>query len=141
MATVPLYALLHEPIYAEGEATRWSAQRMLDEHGGLPLPGEMIVPSMFEDDPGLRPLADVAHLLAERDDWPALYDRDALARNEVPVYAAVYLDDTYVDVDFSLATAEMIRGARTWVTNELQHDGLRVGDAFARLLAMARGEA
>ncbi len=138
MATVPLYALLHEPCYAEGDATRWSAQRMLEEVGAPALPGEMIVPSLFEDDPGLRPLAGVAHLLAEKDDWPALYDRAALAANDVPVFAAVYLDDVYVDADFSLATAEMIRGARTWVTNELQHDGLRVGDAFERLLAMAR---
>jgi pimeloyl-ACP methyl ester carboxylesterase len=141
MATHPLYALLHEPCYAEGEATRWSARRMLDEHGGLPLPGEMILPAMFASDPGLRPLAEVAHALAEKEDWPALYDRAALAANEVPVVAAVYLEDSYVESAFSLETAAMIRGARTWVTNEHQHDGLRSGDVFARLLAMVRGEA
>ncbi|HEV2999241.1 MAG TPA: alpha/beta fold hydrolase [Solirubrobacteraceae bacterium] len=141
LATAPLYAVLHEPIYAEGEATRWAAQRMLDELGAPLLAGEMIVPAMFEDDPGLRPLAEAAHLLAEKDDWPALYDRAALAANDVPVFAAVYLDDPYVDADFSLATARMIRGARTWATNELQHDGLRTGGALKRLLAMARGEA
>src|SRR3712207_8283847 len=27
----PLYALLHEAIYAQGEATGWAAQRVLDE--------------------------------------------------------------------------------------------------------------
>ncbi|HEV2813527.1 MAG TPA: alpha/beta fold hydrolase [Solirubrobacteraceae bacterium] len=141
LATTPLYAVLHEPCYAEGEATRWSAQRMLDELGGPPLPGEVIVPSMFEDDPGLRPLAGVANLLAEKDDWPALYDVERLRANEVPVVAAVYLDDIYVDAGFSLATAELIRGARTWVTNEHQHDGLHAGGVFDRLLAMRRGEA
>jgi pimeloyl-ACP methyl ester carboxylesterase len=141
MATTPLYALLHEAIYAEGEATRWAAHRIVEECGGLELPGEMIFPWLFEDDPGLKPLAEAAHLLAEKDDWPALYDRERLAANEVPVVAAVYLDDTYVDVDLSLETAAGIRGARTWITNELQHDGLRVGDAFKRLLAMQRGEA
>jgi pimeloyl-ACP methyl ester carboxylesterase len=141
MATTPLYALLHEAIYAEHEATCWSAQRMVDEHGGLVLPGEMIFPSLFEDDPGLQPLAEVAEVLAAKEDWPALYDADRLRANEVPVVAAVYLDDIYVDAGFSLETAELIRGTRTWTTNELQHDGLRVGDTFARLLAMRRGEA
>ena len=141
MATVPLYALLHEPCYAEGEATRWAAHRVVEERGGIALPGEMIFPWMFEDDPGLRPLADVAEVLAQKDDWPALYDVDRLARNEVPVVAAVYLDDAYVDATFSRETADRIRGIRTWETNEHQHDGLRVGDVFERLLAMRRGEA
>ncbi len=141
MATTPLYALLHEAIYAEGEATRWAAHRVVEERGGPRLTGEMIFPWMFEDDPGLRPLADVAHLLAEKDDWPALYDVERLAANEVPVVAAVYLDDPYVDAQFSLETAELIAGARAWATNELQHDGLRVGDAFEQLIRMRRGEA
>jgi pimeloyl-ACP methyl ester carboxylesterase len=141
MATVPLYALLHEAIYAEGEATRWAAERAVGERGGQPLPGEMIFPWMFEDDPGLRPLAGAAHALAEKADWPALYDPDRLRANEVPVFAAVYLDDPYVDAAFSLETAELIAGARVWATNELQHDGLRAGGAFERLLAMRRGEA
>jgi pimeloyl-ACP methyl ester carboxylesterase len=140
MNAFPLYALLHEAIYAEGEATRWAAQRVVDEVGAPELPGEMIFPWMFEDDPALRPLAEVAELLAQKDDWPALYDADRLRRNEVPVVAAVYLDDVYVEAEFSLATADLIRGTRTWVTNELQHDGVRAEGTFARLLAMLRGE-
>ena len=140
MATTPLYALLHEAIYAEGEATRWAAHRVVSERGGPRLPGEMIFPWMFEDDAGLRPLAAVADLLAEKDDWPALYDLDRLAANDVPVVAAVYLDDPYVDARLSLETAARIRGLRTWTTNELQHDGLRTGGAFDQLLAMRRGE-
>ncbi len=141
MNAFPLYALLHEAIYAEGEATRWAAQRVVEEVGAPELPGEMIFPWMFEDDPALRPLAEVAELLAAKDDWPALYDVDRLRRNEVPVVAAVYLDDVYVDAELSLATADLIRGTRTWVTNELQHDGVREEGTFARLLAMLRGEA
>ncbi|HEX8207655.1 MAG TPA: alpha/beta fold hydrolase, partial [Solirubrobacteraceae bacterium] len=103
LATTPLYALLHEAIYAEGEATRWAAHRVVEERGGLAalLPGEMIFPWMFEDDPGLQPLAAAAELLAEKDDWPALYDPDRLRANEVPVFAAVYLEDPYVDAAFS----------------------------------------
>ena len=141
LATTPLYALLHEAIYAEGEATRWSAHRIVTERGGPLLPGEMIFPWMFEDDPGLAPLAEVAHRLTEKDDWPALYDPGRLRVNEVPVVAAVYLDDPYVDATFSLETADLIAGARVWATNELQHDGLRTGDALVQLLRMRRGEA
>jgi pimeloyl-ACP methyl ester carboxylesterase len=140
LATTPLYALLHEAIYAEGEATRWSAHRIVAERGGPPLPGEMIFPYMFEEDPGLRPLAEVADVLAEKADWPALYDVGRLRDNDVPVVAAVYMEDPYVDAELSQRTAELI-GARVWLTNELQHDGLRVGHSFERLLAMARGEA
>src|SRR5437763_16999608 len=32
-AAGPLYALLHEPAYAQGCATRWAAQRVLAEFG------------------------------------------------------------------------------------------------------------
>jgi pimeloyl-ACP methyl ester carboxylesterase len=141
LATTPLYALLHEAIYAEGEATRWSAHRVVEERGGPLLPGEMIFPWMFEHDPGLQPLAETAHILAEKDDWPALYDLERLRANDVPVAAAVYLEDPYVEARFSQATAELIPGTRVWLTNELQHDGLRVGHSFEQLLKMLRGEA
>lgn len=43
----------------------------------------------------------------------------------------------------SLPTARAIRGLRPWVTNEYQHDGLRVSDGsvLGRLIALARGAA
>ena len=44
-------------------------------------------------------------LLAARDDWAPLYDLDRLAANEVPVAAAVYFDDMYVDSGLQLDTA------------------------------------
>ncbi|GAB3379422.1 hypothetical protein GCM10027452_34240 [Micromonospora halotolerans] len=106
------------------------------------LTGEMIYPWMFATDPALAPLDEVADLLAQREDWPDLYDPGQLARNEVPVAAAVYHDDMYVDADDSLATARAVRGLRTWVTNEYEHDGLRVsgGRVLDRLIRLARGE-
>jgi len=51
--------------------------------------GEMIYPWMIDADPVLRPLREAADILAERDDWPPLYDSTRLAANEVPVAAAV----------------------------------------------------
>ena len=140
-ATAPLYAILHEPIYAQGQATSWAAQRALDERGAEPaFWGETIFPWMFEEDPALVPLREAAELLAAEADWPALYDAEQLARNEVPVTAAVYLEDLYVEAAFSLETAERVANLRTWATNEFDHDGIHAGDVLDRLLAMRRGD-
>jgi hypothetical protein len=100
-------------------------------------------PWTFDCDPALRPLRETADLLAERTDWPSLYDPDRLAANEVPVAAAVYHDDMYVDTDHALSTARTIRGLRTYVTNEFEHDGVRAGGprVLDRLLALTRDEA
>ncbi|MFF3752590.1 alpha/beta fold hydrolase [Streptomyces sp. NPDC002018] len=151
----PLYAVLHEAIYAQdGRPTDWAAERVRGEfarfdaaktlagEGPLYFTGETIHPWHFEADPALRPLRETAGLLAARTDWPALYDTARLAANEVPVAAIVYHDDMYVDTEHSLRTARAIRGLRTWVTDEYEHDGLRAGAprVLDRLLALARGE-
>ena len=150
-AAGPLYALLHEASYAQGFATRWSAQRIRAEFGEfdpgvtgttpLYFTGEMIYPWMIDADPVLRPLREAADILAERDDWPPLYDPTRLAANEVPVAAAVYYNDMYVDRELSMRTAQAIRGLQAWVTSEYEHDGLRVshGAVLDRLIGMARG--
>ncbi|MEU1086253.1 alpha/beta fold hydrolase [Streptomyces sp. NPDC005576] len=152
----PLYALMHEVIYGQGERpTAWSAERVRAEFpqfdagsalagdGPLLFTGESIHPWHFTTDPALRPLRETADLLAARTDWPDLYDKERLAANEIPVAAAVYHDDMYVDTAHALATASGIRGLRTWVTNEFEHDGLRAGGprVLDRLLAMVRDDA
>jgi len=138
----PLFAVLHEAIYAQGRATAWAAQRVLDERGAEPLLlTEMVLPWHFEAEPSLRPFAAVAELLAHADDWPALYDPAQLARNEVPVVAAIYSRDVYVESAFSLETAEEVRGMRTWVSGELHHDGIHMGpEVLDRLIRMRRDE-
>ena len=153
VAPAPLYALLHEACYAQGPATRWSAQRIRAEfaefdaagaiEGTAPLmfTGEMIYPWMFENHPVLTPLADAAQLLAEREDWPPLYDAARLRGNEVPAAAAIYFNDMYVPTEFSLHTARAIAGLRPWVTSEYEHDGLRVsnGGVLDKLIGLVRG--
>ena len=99
----------------------------------LLLTGEMIYPWMFDEVAALRPFRAAAEALAARGDWADLYDLDVLARNEVPVEAAVYFDDMFVDAGLSLETAARVGNVRTWVTNEFEHDGLRTGDVFSRL--------
>ncbi|MFD3309617.1 alpha/beta fold hydrolase [Streptomyces sp. NPDC058694] len=151
----PLYALVHEACYAQGDRpTAWSAERVradfpqfdaaktLAGDGPVLFTGESVHPWTFECDPALRPLRETADLLAERTDWPSLYDADRLAANEVPVAAAVYHDDMYVDTDHALTTARTIRGLRTYVTNEFEHDGVRAGGprVLDRLIDLARDE-
>lgn len=146
-AEFPLFAVLHEAIYGRGAATGWAAHRVrgefpefdVDAGGPVRFTGEMIYPWLFEEDPALIPLAGAADRLAAKDDWPALYDPERLAANEVPVVAAVYHDDMYVDRDMSLATAAGIRGLRPWITNEYAHDGLgREERVLDRLLELLR---
>ncbi|KAH9902291.1 alpha/beta-hydrolase [Xylariomycetidae sp. FL2044] len=146
----PIYSLLHEPCwcYGPGVAGRWAAQRVgqgMDEFAWLrddwagpaaaladdadddePLyfSGEMVYPFFFDTCAGLAALKGVAQELAEFDGWAPLYDLEQLARNEVPVYAAIY-DDMYVDAAESRVTASRIRGAKVFETNMLYHSALR----------------
>jgi hypothetical protein len=101
----------------------------------------MMYPWMFREIAALKPFAAAADLLAGYDDWPPLYDPQRLAANEVPVCAAVYFDDMYVDADLQLRTAAAMGNTRVWVTNEYEHNGLRVaGDVILdRLMGMAAG--
>ncbi|HWC87347.1 MAG TPA: alpha/beta fold hydrolase [Solirubrobacteraceae bacterium] len=138
----PIYAILHEACYGDGVATRWSAERVLPpefESDDL-LTGEHIYPWMFEEYGALVPLREAADLLAERE-WPRLYDPGALRANDVPAAAAIYSEDMYVERVFSEETAGSIRGMRTWLTSEYDHNGLRVdGDRIlSRLLDLAHG--
>ena len=140
----PIYAVLHEASWADGGATRWSAERVLPADFDAPelFTGEHVYPWMFDDYGALTPLREAAHLLAERD-WPRLYDDDVLRHNEVPTAAAIYVEDMYVERSFSEETAAQIRGIRTWITSEYDHNGLRVDGEriLGRLIDLARGRA
>jgi hypothetical protein len=145
VARNPIYAVIHEACYADGGATRWSADRVRPaayEDDVTLLTGEHVFPWMFEDFGALAPLREAAELLAARE-WPRLYDADRLRANDVPAAAAIYHDDPYVESRFSLETAELTRGLRPWVTNEYDHNALRVaGDhVLGRLIDLTRGRA
>lgn len=44
---------------------------------------QMIFPWMLDEIHALRPFKDAAHILAEKEDWPPLYDIAALKNNQV----------------------------------------------------------
>ena len=156
-----LYAVLHESIYVcgPGEASGWSAHRTreahqsracasfdaaraLDEGKPVYFTGEMIFPFMFDAIKSLRPLKACADIIAAKKDWGVLYDDDAMRANAwgVPVAAAVYVEDMYVDFDLSRETAEKL-GARMFMTNEYVHSGIRENGPriLEKLYNMTRG--
>jgi pimeloyl-ACP methyl ester carboxylesterase len=148
--TNPIFSVLHEACYTQRAASGWSAQRLLsaypqfapDRDDRVLFTGEMIYPWMFDVYPQLQAFKAAAELLAQKDDWPMLYDIDKLRANTVPVAAAVYFDDMYVHRQFSEETAAIVPNMKLWVTSEYEHNGLRAeGErVVGRLLAMARGE-
>lgn len=129
----PLFAALHEHIYASPEAEcAWAAERershhpeFSEEYRPLYLTGEMIYPWMFEEISALKPFRDAVNALAGKRLTRPFYDRERLAHNVVPVAAAIYFDDMYVDADLSVETAEAVNNLTYWMTNEFEHDGLR----------------
>ena len=140
----PLYAVIHEACWADGGATGWSADRLLPPEFENPelFLGEHVNSWLFEDHGALRPLREASEILARRE-WPRLYDPGQLARNHVPVAAAIYANDMYVPRELSEETAAQIRGLRPWITNGYEHNGLRAdgGRILERLIDLARGRA
>jgi pimeloyl-ACP methyl ester carboxylesterase len=134
--TNPIFSILHEACYTQAFASNWSAEAVRPEWdafewkgagqtGPLYLTGEMIYPWFFDEIGALKPLKEAAELLAKTADWPALYDLQVLKANQVPVAAAVYTGDMYVDYELSLETAASIQGIQLWCTDEYEHNGLR----------------
>lgn len=140
----PLYAVIHEASYADGHATRWSAERVMPDEFAEDetlFTGEHVFAWMFTDYKELAPLREAAELLAGYE-WPALYDAGRLRDCRVPCAAAIYVHDAYVDRAFSEETARLIPSMRTWITDEYEHNGLRAdGDrVLDRLIGLTRGE-
>ncbi|MHA7984823.1 alpha/beta fold hydrolase [Rathayibacter sp. CAU 1779] len=137
----PLYYVFHESSYADGHATRWSAERVEpDDFRADPtlLTGEHVRREWLDTVPGLRPWRDVTLELAEFE-WPRLYDASVLQASGARGAAAVYVNDAYVPFEFSMETAALLPGVTPWVTSEHEHNGLRSGDVLTRLIDLAHG--
>ncbi|KAK3341541.1 Alpha/Beta hydrolase protein [Lasiosphaeria hispida] len=142
--TNPIYAILHEPIYCykPGIASSWAAYSVGLSlplfswlNPALPLPsatstplhfsGEMVYPFHFDTYPTLAELKPAAEILAAHDAWDPLYDEAQLARNEVPVYAASFVDDMFVDFELARETAALVKGIQVFETNNMYHNAVR----------------
>lgn len=136
----PLYFAFHESSYADGHATRWSAERTepADFRDDPTLfTGEHIRHEWTETVPAFQPWRDVTLELAEFE-WPSIYDAAAIAASDVTGAAAVYVNDVYVPLEFSLETAALLPGVQLWVTSEHEHNGLRSGRVLSRLIELAQ---
>jgi hypothetical protein len=147
----PIYAIFQELCYTEGAAANWSAERLRTEYPEfdyapdqpLLFTGEMVYPWMFDEYAALRPLREAAHILAADTAWPPLYDKAVLQQNTVPVAAAMYYDDMYVERALSEETVSFIKGIKVWATSEYEHNALRMDGqrVLGRLMDMLHGKA
>jgi len=151
-----IYAILHEAIYCQGVASKWSAERVgknlrefqwligspqsasVVREGPLFFSGEMIYPFLFDAFPELEKMASVADIIAQFEDWPALYDEWQLARNSVTLYAATFIDDMYVDYGLAQDTVKLVKNCRQFITNSMYHDAIRskTDDVLKQLFAL-----
>lgn len=137
----PLYFAFHESSYADGHATRWSAERTEpdDFRDDVTLfTGEHIRRDWTETVPAFQPWREVALELADFE-WPRLYDRVAIETSGATGAAAVYANDVYVPLEFSLETGRLLPGVELWVTSEHEHNGLRSGPVLTHLIDLAHG--
>ena len=65
-----------------------------------------------------------------------------LRKNTVPIAAATYYNDMYVDRQQSEETARQVPGIKLWITTEYEHNALRADGekVLERLLGMLHGE-
>jgi len=135
----PLYYVLHESSYADGFATNWAAERAepddFKEDVTL-LTAEHVRRDWTRTVPWMQPWAEVVDALAAHP-WPKLYDADRIRSADPTGAAAVYVNDVYVPVEYSMETAALMPGVRLWVTSEHEHSGLRTGQVLSRLIDLA----
>lgn len=139
----PLYYVIHESSYADGVITDWSAERTEPQEfkdDPTLLTGEHVRREWLETVPALRPWRDVANAIAQYP-WPSLYSAEALEASNAHGAAAVYVNDVYVPLEYSLETAAHLPGIQLFVTSEHEHSGLRSsgGEVLTHLFELAQG--
>ena len=68
-----------------------------------------------------------------------LYDEAAITASGARGAAAVYYNDIYVPVEYSMETAALMPGVTPFVTSGHEHSGLRSGDVLPHLFDVAAG--
>ncbi|CCI83417.1 alpha/beta fold hydrolase [Corynebacterium otitidis] len=139
----PLYYVLHESSYANGEATNWAAERALPEEfvkDSSLFTGEHVFSEWADTVPAFRPWREAAAELAGWE-WPTLWEPEALAESGMKGAAAIYATDAFVPLRFSLETADLLPGVERLVTSEHEHNGLRAsgGKVLRHLFELADG--
>jgi len=90
---------------------------------------------MFEQFSHLVPLKAAAEILADK-------NLEQLSHNRVPVAAAIYSEDMYVEMNYSLETVKQVANLKYWLTSEYEHNGIRMdGERILdKLISLNRGD-
>ena len=139
----PLYAIIHESSYADGGATRWSAERVEPEdfRGDTQLlTGEHLFPWHFEDCAGLQPYREVASIVAEHG------GPGSTTRRCSPRWTSRALRRSTPTTRSSTGSSRWrpppcCPACAPWLTDEFLHNGIRSGGerVLDRLIGLARG--
>ncbi|EMG47191.1 pip Proline iminopeptidase [Candida maltosa Xu316] len=136
-----IYALFQEAIYCDGKSkSDWAADRLryapenkskfVVNNEEVFFTGEMVYKSMFDDYAELQPFKQLAFALHDLHSWSQLYNTKVLQSitwDKVPIVAATYYDDQYVDFELTKKVKENVipRGnLRQFITNQYFHNGL-----------------
>lgn len=130
--TNPIYAVLHESIYCNGNTSHWAADQNITAKKFFSLNaskicfyGETVRQSMFDQYRMLQPFKKAAEIIAQKSDWGNLYEHTQLSQNKVPIEAIVYQTDYYVDFEFSKQVCKEVPQIKSWNHSNWQHDSLR----------------
>ena len=149
--TNPIYALLHEPCYAEGTACNWSADRVRAEFPEFAITpdrpvlftGEMVYPWMFDEYRALQPSqGSRAHSGAVRRLAAPVRQGSLCSRTPCPPRRRCTTTTCTSIALLSEEAASFIKGIRVWATSEYEHNGLRADGekVLGRLFGLVRGE-
>lgn len=130
-----LYFLFQEAIYLNGPGKKsdWAADRVFQKRKDFEnadmfmFTGEIVTKSMLQSYKELQPLAKLANFIHQYSNWSMLYNIENLRSitwDKIPIVAAVYLDDQYVDYQLGKKNLEIFE-YKPVVTNQLFHNGLR----------------
>lgn len=130
--TNPIYAVLHESIYCNGNSSNWAADQNINakrifstDASKICFYGETIRKSMFDQYRMLQPFKKVAEIIAQKSDWGKIYEPAQLSQNKVPVEAIAYQTDYFVDFEFSKQVSKEVPNIKIWNHPHWQHDSLR----------------
>ncbi|KAK6464716.1 prolyl aminopeptidase [Scheffersomyces coipomensis] len=142
-----IYALFQESIYCDAnnvnlKSSDWSADRLRylpandifvynSNKEVTYFTGEMVYKSMFEDYVELQPFKKLGYALHANKKWSKLYDTKVLHETKVPIVAATYVYDQYVDFDLTRKVKENVfkgnGNLKQFITSEFFHNGVRAG--------------
>lgn len=138
----PLYALLHESLYCDNQASSWASQSVMIEENARPATdelnkfflGENVLKNSFSAVDELKPLMPIMEDVMAYDKWNPQFDKVMLSTSETPVIGVVYENDAAVSREYSLETASILGNGHV-LESDLDHSAYKTNtDVIFNLL-------